>query len=163
MQKIIYVKELNQKAFPELSEDCYILNSAIDEGLCQQFIKQASAKDKIVLFCGENAVKVCKNLNADGVVVDLGVDDLKEKMSALRKELGKNKYVGLFTRNRKHESMLVSETEPDFIVFKVWKDGFDNVKELTDWYQDFFLIQSAAWIMEDGIPIDKLKTDFVIL
>ena len=35
--------------------------------------------------------------------------------------------------------MIVSEAEPDFVVFKVWKDGFESVRELTDWYNDFFL------------------------
>ena len=58
--------------------------------------------------------------------------------------------------------MIVSEAEPDFVVFKVWKDGFESVRELTDWYNDFFLIQSAAWIMEDGVPTEELRTDFVI-
>ena len=83
-------------------------------------------------------------------------------MKLLRENLGKGKYIGLITRNRKHESMLVSEVEPDFVVFRVWKDGFDKVKELTDWYQDFFLIQSAAWVMEDGVPVEDLCTDFII-
>ena len=94
--------------------------------------------------------------------MDLGAEKLKEKMADVRKQLGKRKFVGLFTRNRRHESMIVSEVEPDFIIFKVWKDGFENVQELTDWYNDFFLIQSAAWIMEDGVPVENLRTDFVI-
>lgn len=101
-------------------------------------------------------------MGADGVILDLGVEGLKEKMAAVRKELGKSGVVGLFTRNRRHESMIVSEVEPDFVVFKVWKDGFESVRELTDWYNDFFLIQSAAWIMEDGVPTEELRTDFVI-
>jgi hypothetical protein len=60
--------------------------------------------------------------------------------------------------------MLVSEVEPEFVIFKVFKDGFENIKELTDWYNDFFVIQSASWIMEeiDEAEIKKLKTDFVI-
>ena len=73
-------------------------------------------------------------MGADGVILDLGAEGLKEKMAA----------------------------EPDFVVFKVWKEGFESVRELTDWYNDFFLIQSAAWIMEDGVPTEELRTDFVI-
>ncbi len=115
-----------------------------------------------MLFYGEGAVKTAVHLGADGVILDLGVEGLKEKMAAVRKELGKSGVVGLFTRNRRHESMIVSEAEPDFVVFKVWKDGFESVRELTDWYNDFFLIQSAAWIMEDGVPTEELRTDFVI-
>ena len=115
-----------------------------------------------MLFCGENAVNQAKVYGADGVVLDLGAEEVKDKLEAVRKTLGKGGIVGLFTRNRRHESMLVSEAEPDFVIFKVWKDGFEGVKELTDWYADFFLIQSAAWVMEDGVKVEQLRTDFVI-
>ena len=161
MQKIIRIDEPNETILSDMSAECYVLNSALADGFCKRFIEKAS--DKVVLFYGDKAEEKSKVLNADGVIVDFGADDLKEKMAQLRKTLGKGKYVGLFTRNRRHESMLVSEVEPDFVVFKVYKDGFDKVKELTDWYQEFFLIQSVAWIMEDGVPIDELKTDFVIV
>lgn len=142
--------------------ECYALNAALDEEYCREFVEKAAAESRIVLFYGEGAVKTAVHLGADGVILDLGVEGLKEKMAAVRKELGKSGVVGLFTRNRRHESMIVSEAEPDFVVFKVWKDGFESVRELTDWYNDFFLIQSAAWIMEDGVPSEELRTDFVI-
>jgi hypothetical protein len=161
MQKIIRIDEPNETILSDRSAECYVLNSALADDFCKRFIEKAS--DKVVLFYGDKVEEKSKALNADGVIVDFGADDLKEKMAQLRKTLGKGKYVGLFTRNRRHESMLVSEVEPDFVVFKVYKDGFDKVKELTDWYQEFFLIQSAAWIMEDGVPVDELKTDFVIV
>lgn len=161
MQKIIRIDEPNEVVWEAMSAECYMLNAALDEGFCKRFIEKAH--DKVVLFYGDNAVDACKKFGADGVVVDLGADDLKEKMSVLHKELGKGKYIGLITRNRRHESMLVSEAEPDFVVFKVWKDGFDKVKELTDWYQEFFLIQSVAWIMEDDVPIEALNTDFAVI
>lgn len=138
------------------------MNAALDEEYCREFVEKAAAESRIVLFYGEGAVKTAVHLGADGVILDLGVEGLKEKMAAVRKELGKSGVVGLFTRNRRHESMIVSEAEPDFVVFKVWKDGFESVRELTDWYNDFFLIQSAAWIMEDGVPTEELRTDFVI-
>lgn len=161
MQKIIRIDEPNETILSDMSAECYVLNSALVDDFCKRFIEKAS--DKVVLFYGDKAEEKSKVLNADGVIVDFGADDLKEKMAQLRKTLGKGKYIGLFTRSRRHESMLVSEVEPDFVVFKVYKDGFDKVKELTDWYQEFFLIQSAAWIMEDDVPIDELKTDFVIV
>lgn len=161
MQKIIRIDEPNEAILDDMSAECYVLNSALADDFCKRFIEKAS--DKVVLFYGDMAIDQCKALNADGVIVDFGAEDLKEKMVALRKTLGRGKYIGLFTRSRRHESMLVSEVEPDFVVFKVYKDGFDKLKELTDWYQEFFLIQSVAWIMEDGVPIDELKTDFVIV
>ena len=163
MQKFIVRVESEQKRFSDKMEgECYALNAALDEEYCREFVEKAAAESRIVLFYGEGAVKTAVHLGADGVILDLGVEGLKEKMAAVRKELGKSGVVGLFTRNRRHESMIVSEAEPDFVVFKVWKDGFESVRELTDWYNDFFLIQSAAWIMEDGVPSEELRTDFVI-
>lgn len=163
MQKFIVRVESEEKRFSDkMDGGCYALNAALDEGYCREFVEKAAAESRIVLFYGEGAVKTAVHLGADGVILDLGVEGLKEKMAAVRKELGKSGVVGLFTRNRRHESMIVSEAEPDFVVFKVWKDGFESVRELTDWYNDFFLIQSAAWIMEDGVPTEELRTDFVI-
>ena len=164
MQKIIYrIEEENTAILDALDEECYVLNAALDEDFCLKFIAVASKTDRIVLFYGVNAVDVCKKCGGDGVIVNLGDKDLKNKMAELRKTLGKGKFIGLFTRNRRHESMLVSEVEPDFVIFKVWNDGFGNVKELTDWYQDFFLIQSAAWLMDDDMPdVASLQTDFLI-
>lgn len=163
MQKFIVRVESEEKRFSDKMEgECYALNAALDEEYCREFVEKAAAESRIVLFYGEGAVKTAVHLGADGVILDLGVEGLKEKMAAVRKELGKSGVVGLFTRNRRHESMIVSEADPDFVVFKVWKDGFESVRELTDWYNDFFLIQSAAWIMEDGVPTEELRTDFVI-
>lgn len=163
MQKFIVRVESEEKRFSDKMEgECYALNAALDEEYCREFVEKAAAESRIVLFYGEGAVKTAVHLGADGVILDLGAEGLKEKMAAVRKELGKSGVVGLFTRNRRHESMIVSEAEPDFVVFKVWKDGFESVRELTDWYNDFFLIQSAAWTMEDGVPVEELRTDFVI-
>lgn len=163
MQKIIYrIDAVIPDLLDKSDAECYILNDGLDESYCRQVIDRAAVSDKIILFYGENAVDVCKKYGADGVVVDLGAEKLKEQTENLRKTLGKGKFIGLITRNRKHESMLVSEVEPDFVIFKVWKDGFENVKNLTDWYQEFFLIQSAAWLMEDGVDDKMLKTDFII-
>ncbi|MBP5699115.1 MAG: hypothetical protein J6W96_06285 [Alphaproteobacteria bacterium] len=162
MQKIIRIDDANPQYLTALKADCYVLYCALNDDFCRDFIEQGIKKDKIVLFYGEDAVERCVSLKADGVIVDLGADNLEEKVQLLRQTLGQGKYIGLVTRNRKHESMLVSEAEPDFVVFKVWKDGFDKVKELTDWYNEFFLIQSAAWIIDDDIAVGELNTDFVI-
>ena len=163
MQKFIVRVESEEKRFSDKMEgECYALNAALDEEYCREFVEKAAAESRIVLFYGEGAVKTAVHLGADGVILDLGAEGLKEKMAAVRKELGKSGVVGLFTRNWRHESMIVSEAEPDFVVFKVWKDGFESVRELTDLYNDFFLIQSAAWTMEDGVPVEELRTDFVI-
>jgi len=163
MQKIIYrIDEANETYLNDLGAECYVLNTMLDASFCKDFICKSAKNEKIVLFYGENAVSCCQKYGADGVVVDLGDEKLKEKVGLLRKELGKDKFIGLFTRNRRHESMIVSEVEPDFIIFKIWKDGFAQLKELTDWYADFFLIQSAAWLMDENVDFEQLNTDFVI-
>ena len=59
--------------------------------------------------------------------------------------------------------MLVSECEPDFVAFKVWRDGIEQTRELLEWYNEFFLIQSAAQIEDDEVNIAKLTADFVII
>ncbi len=146
----------------KLAEQCYVVSTEVDEDYCRRLAEKTAAEDKLMLLYGENAVVRARTLGADGVVLDLGAEGLKEKIAAVRRALGKNGVVGLVTRNRRHESMIVSEAEPDFVVFRVWKEGFDKIKELTDWYNDFFLIQSAAWIMEEGVPAEELRTDFVI-
>ncbi len=163
MQKIIRIDKKVDFNLETMQEDCFVLTAELAQDFCLRFIEEARKFDKIVLFYGEKAINYCIDFEADGVVIDLGADELQEKMANLRKKLGKEKYIGLFTRNRKHESMIVSETEPDFVVFKVWKDGFDKVKDLTDWYNEFFLIQSAAWLMDENIDISALNTDFVII
>ena len=164
MQKnIIRIEKKDEELLKNLTAECYALDTAIDGDFCQKFIDKALKNEKIVLFYGENAVTLAKKYNADGVIMDIGAEGLKDKMPNLRKELGKDKFIGLFTRPRRHEAMLVSEAEPDFIIFKVWKDGFDNIKELTDWYADFFLIQSAAWIVDKDVDYSTLATDFVIV
>lgn len=163
MQKnIVRVDEKDDKILGNMSEECYVLNVALEEEFCRKFVEKAAREERIVLFYGDDAVKTAKRFGADGVVLDLGAEEVKDKLLAVRKELGKGGIVGLFTRNRRHESMVVSEAEPDFVIFKVWKDGFLQVKELTDWYADFFLIQSAAWVMEDGVPFEELRVDCVI-
>lgn len=163
MQKnIVRVDVADDGILENLTAECYVLNTALEEAFCRAFIEKAGVEERIVLFYGDNAVAVAKRFGADGVILDLGAEGLKEKIATVRKELGKGGIVGLFTRNRRHESMLVSEAEPDFVIFKVWKDGFEQVKELTDWYADFFLLQAAAWVMEEGVNAAELRTDFVI-
>lgn len=165
MQKnITKIDVVDYKVLEKMSDECFILNTSLDDEFCRKFVEKANLEDKIVLFYGEDAIVKNKTFGADGVILDLGSEHLKEKMYDVRKQLGKGKFIGLFTRSRRHESMIVSEVEPDFVIFKVYKDGFDNIKELTDWYNDFFIIQSAAWVMEeiDCNSLKKLNTDFII-
>lgn len=162
MQKFIIRIEKETAPSHLKDAECYALNTALSDEYCHQFIQNASSAEKIVLFYGDNAITKAKQFEADGVIVELDAEEAKEKLPQIRKQLGKNSFIGLFSRTKRHESMLISEAEPDFIIFKIWKDGFENSKELTDWYNDFFLIQSASWLMEEDIDTSSLNTDFII-
>ena len=162
MQEIIKIDTSDDIYLATLDNECYILNANLDDGFCTAFINNANKQQKIVLFYGDNATNKAKQFKASGVVVELKNDKLKSQMEALKKELGKNSIIGLFSRNRRHEAMLISELEPDFIIFKVWKDGIDKTIELLDWYNDFFIIQSCAWLEDDDIDLSLINTDFII-
>ena len=79
----------------------------------------------------------------------------------LTKDL-KHKIIGVITRSRRHEAMLISECEPDFIIFKAFNGGKEKIQELTSWYNEMFLIQSALLPMEE-LDYTAFKTDFIIL
>lgn len=163
MQKIIRIERTLPQFDEHLTANCYALADTLEADFCRKFVSCAARSDKIVLFYGDSAEQCCLNYQADGVILDLGDEHLTEKVSALRQKLGKNKFVGLFARNRKHEAMLVSEAEPDFVVFKVWKDGAAHTKELIDWYTTFFLLQCAAWLVDEGVEGSVYeRADFVV-
>ena len=162
MQEIIKIDTPNETYLTNLDFECYILNSSLDDDYCTSFINNANKKNKIVLFYGENAPQKAQQFGASGVVVDLGDDKLKTKFEALQKSLTKNSIIGLFSRSRRHEAMLISELEPDFIIFKVWQDGIEKTQELLNWYNDFFIIQSCAWLEDKNIDTSQINTYFII-
>jgi hypothetical protein len=161
MQEIVKIDTIN--ASNQTTDcPCYVLNSNLDDTFCTSFINNAIKEQKIVLFYGDNAVEMAKKYNASGIITDLGSTNLKQQMESLKKELPKKSIIGLFSRSRRHEAMLVSELEPDFIIFKVWSDGIEKTAELLDWYNDFFIIQSCAWLEDDNIDLSLINADFFI-
>lgn len=161
MQKfIIKISEPDDSLLNNPECECFILSSALPQEFMLKFAAAAKAKDKIVLT--ENS-ELCAHLNTDGVLLDLSkseniVADYQEQTAGL-----KRKFIGVISRNRRHEAMLVSECEPDFIAFRAWQDGADKVKELTDWYEEFFLIQAALIPVDDDLDLSAFKTDYIIL
>jgi len=163
MQKfIIKITDGDFKLIEDKSIECFILDASMSKDFIKSFAAKALNKDKITLVMGENAPAVCAELSLDGVIVDLSKSEkIKKEIADLKKQLPK-KILGIITRNRRHEAMLVSEEEPDFVIFKIWKDGFESVAELVSWYSGFFLIQSAV-LLEDEVDASTLKADIVIL
>lgn len=128
--------------------ECYILSSKINKVALQKLMNELQALKKIVLFEGEGAADIYMDYGADGIVADLSAStSIKKDIINLRKKLGEN-ILGIISRNRRHEAMLVSENEPDFIIFKVWEDGKEKTIELSKWYSELFLIQQAVELSE---------------
>ena len=125
-------------------------------------VKRVHEKHKLVLICGENACEKCNIWQADGVLIDLSKSEhLAKEVNFARKQIG-GKALGIISRNRRHESMLISEAEPDFVAFKAWNQGIEQVKELVSWYNEMFLIQSAVVWQEEISQADGFECDIVI-
>ena len=159
MQKfIILINNENLEILENKDFECFILREELSSHFKKTFAEAAKQQSKITLAL---SVSDCLAYNLDGVLLDLSKSEhIRRDYKTLTKDL-KGKIIGLITRNRRHESMLISECEPDFIVFKAWQDGLNKTKELTSWYNEMFLIQSALWPMEE-LNFKDFKTDFII-
>lgn len=160
MQKlIINITEQNYKLLEDDNLECFILNPHLSDFFISQFIKKAQEQEKLVLV---TTAQSCLEYGADGILIDLSKS---ENIAADYKNLTqglKGKFIGAICRNRRHETMLVGECEPDFIVFRAWIDGKEKVQDLTSWFNEMFLLQSALLPVEE-IDYSLFKTDFVIL
>ena len=144
---------------PELK--CFILPQNLKTDFVRAFIQNAHQKGCLCLLSGDDAAEKYAEFAADGVVLDLSKEEKPQKIIKEFKKKNPKALLGVISRNRRHEAMLISECEPDFIAFKVWADGFNKSKELLEWYADLFLIQSAVMPMDD-CDISAIPADFAI-
>lgn len=160
MQKFIIKVTQNDLSVLEKPQwECFILSDQTDQKFIEDFAAKAKTLDKIVL---SQSAQICTKYNLDGVVVDLSKSENIAKDYHMLTEGLKNKFVGAICRSRRHEAMLVSECEPDFVIFNAWKDGLEKTLELTEWYAEMFLIRCAV-LPQDDLDYTLFKTDFVIL
>lgn len=159
---IIRITQENFKCLNNELFSCFILPENITEQFATEFAQRAHKMQKLVLVEGTKAVDLYAKYGADGLILDTSKEEKPEKIvKALQKKVP-HAVLGVVCRNRRHEAMLVSECEPDFVIFKVWQDGLEKSKELLSWYAEFFLIQCAAQI-EDKADYADLAADLVIL
>lgn len=165
MQKfIIKITEENAELIQDTTIECYVLTSTLSPEFITSFASQASSQKKIVLVEGENAANICKSNNLDGIILDVSSsEDIKTDCMRVQRIIGDGKRVGLITRNRRHEAMLASECEPDFVIFQAWNDGCEKVKELVAWYNELFLILSAVVCRDENVAFEDFNADIVIL
>ena len=160
MQKfIIHITEPKFDLLEQADLECFILNQNLTDSFKTEFAKKAKEKHKLVLSFD---AKTTMDFNLDGVIIDLSKStniaaDYKDLTQGMKK-----KFIGAICRNRRHEAMLVGECEPDFVVFRAWVDGQEKVQELTSWFAEMFLLQSALLPVED-VDFSTFITDFVIL
>lgn len=163
MQKlIIRITQENTKLIADSNLQCFILPDSLPQSFITDFCAKAKTAEKLVLLSGEKAADLYLQKLGDGLIIDTSKDENPAKHIKEIKAKCKKSLLGVICRNRRHEAMLVSECEPDFIIFRFWKDGFAANSELLKWYSEFFLIQSAVQ-PEDEVDTSNLSADFLIL
>ncbi len=164
MQKlIIKIAPEHEYLITDEKLQCFVIDSGENEEFITRFIASAHQAGKLILICGDNATESYQKFAADGFVLDLSKEEKPQKIVKSVKKQFPQAVIGIISRNRRHEAMLISECEPDFVVFKVWQEGFAQNKELLAWYNELFLIQSAAWVEEMFAECYSAPTDFLIL
>ncbi len=159
---IIRITQKNNNLINDSNIGCFIVNDDLPSEFIAECKAKASENNKLLLAIGTNAEDLYKQKLVDGVILDTSKESNPKKLIKDFQQNNKGAIVGVISRNRRHEAMLVSECEPDFIIFRVWQNGLEENTELLQWYSDFFLIQSAALIEED-VDFTKLPADFAIL
>lgn len=139
---------------------CYLA----DENSAPSVLDAAVRSDKLVLACGDNAAEFCVSQNLDGVLTGNAVDEKYAKfIKQLQKQIGSKKFFGAVVNASRHEAMLASETEPEFVAFRADAANIGGLPEILDWYAELFLIQSAL-VYDKNLPPELwTKTDFLIL
>lgn len=159
MQKFILQITNEDFNLPEQIK-CVVLSETLPENFISEFVQKARRLNKLILANGK---ELCQKFDLDGAIFDFTkseniASDYADAVQGL-----KGKVIGGICRGRRHEAMLLSECEPDFVIFKAWKDGAEKIQELTDWYNEFFLLQSALLPMDQDLNFSGFKTDFVII
>jgi len=165
MQKIIIRTEnpdFNSAQYPDV--ECIVLAQTLSPEAKKKLTEELEQQQKIVLSEGFDAAKEYKLLKTDGIILDLSNSEhIKKDFNEAKKIVGGRAFIGTIVRCRRHEAMIAAECEPDFIAFKVWDDLSEKQTEIFDWYQEFFLIQSAAVLCSDEICRKKINTDILIV
>ena len=103
-------------------------------------------------------------MQAAGAVVSLDSSQpIKKQLRPLRESLGAKKVLGAIIDPSRHEAMLASEVEPEFIAFRITTQNQDKARDIIAWYNELFLIQSAADLSRGVLDVSDLDVDFVII
>lgn len=148
------------------------INSSIDEiytsdNICSYLVGPEVPLDKLVEVSatGKPVLMLdATNTMADGSVVSIDSSlPIKAQIRPVREKIGTKKILGAIIEPSRHEAMLASEVEPEFVAFRITRDNIIKAYDVINWYNDLFLIQSAADISSEKVDIKDLTVDFVII
>lgn len=160
---ILYVDEEEFQEAENQEIGCYILNTQLSREFVQNFSSRAWRQSKLILAYGENALSVCNQYKLDGVVIDLSRSPHAGKEAKALRQQTNNKILGIISSSTRHDAMLISEAEPDFVIFSFLEEAEHPSKELVNWYNELFLIQSAVWVKDEKTNLEGIKTDNIII
>lgn len=135
---------------------CYI----VSKDSAPDVFEKAKNSDKLVLT---EDMDFCEGKALDGVIINHQIDEKFPKyMKTLQKKTAK-KFLGIVCPLRRHEAMIASEAEPDFVIFDTKDSLSEEECNVLQWYAELFLIQSAI-IYNPKVDENLLNiADFVIL
>ncbi len=157
---ILNINAVTDKIYTDDNIVCYVL----DASLPKDYIKNFDSSGKMVLLGGDNAAQLNSELATDGILADISSDlPIKAQVGEVRRQSGNRKVLGAVIAARRHEAMLVSETEPDFVAFRFSAEQKEYASEVIKWYNELFLIQSAVDLRNGITALDNVDCDFVII
>lgn len=159
---IVRITQENSSLLENPQIGCFILADNLSSAQMENYISQAKQYDKLILLEGSQAVEGYIKYKADGLIINTTGQEKPQKMIREVQKKCPRAILGVVSRNRRHEAMLVSECEPDFVIFKVWREGLAANAELIEWYSELFLLQCAVQVEED-VDFASLSADLVIL
>ena len=153
-QIILKINSSADKIYDSDKICCYLINPDVP----LDKIAEATAIGKpVLMFNTTNAI-------ADGCVVDVDSSlPIKTQIRPIREKIGNKKILGTIIEPSRHEAMLASETEPEFVAFRVTRENLIAAHDVIDWYNELFLIQSAADLSIESVDAKELNVDFVII
>ncbi len=159
-QIILKINTVNDKIYDSENVCCYLADASLPENSLQK-IKNSG---KLLLLFGDKAAEKLKPLDADGIVVWTdSKKPIKAQIRPLREKIGAKKALGVVIAATRHEAMLASEVEPEFVAFRLDQENKGLEADVIKWYNELFLIQSAIDLSSGLQDIKGLDVDFVII
>ena len=159
-QIILKINTINDKIYDSENVCCYLADASLPENSLQK-IKNSG---KLLLLFGDKAAEKLKPLDADGIVVWTdSKKPIKAQIRPLREKIGAKKALGVVIAAIRHEAMLASEVEPEFVAFRLDQENKGLEADVIKWYNELFLIQSAIDLSSGLQDIKGLDVDFVII